>query len=1042
MKERIKFEQKELEPMAVKKTSLFIILLLLLFPILPACNGGGGSGGGGGGGDNNSGSLLQEQLFESSGHADAAAEAFNHWDSEGEVSKTCAKCHNMAGFLDFLGIDGATEGVVDNPVSIDPDADNAFDCELCHNDKTYTWTSVTFPSGLQATSLGREAFCMECHQGRESTLSVDAAITTAAPADDDTPSASLSFKNVHYFAAAATQYADQAMGAYQYAGKSYDIKFAHVQGYQTCITCHSPHSLEVELESCQTCHPTVQDEADLKDIRMFGSKEDYDGDGNTTEGIYYEIETLREKLYAAMQAYADEVVGLDIIYDAASHPYFFGDANGNGIVDEGEGSYDQWTARLLKAAYNYHYSIKDTGAFAHNGKYIIELFYDSIEDLNSALAPESQVDLSTAHRIDAGHFAGSEEAFRHWDGDGEVSSRCSRCHSATGLAEYLQTGTTVAEPISNGFLCSTCHDAIPNFASQRLAADVTFPSGEVVNSGDNTTNLCMQCHQGRESKVSVDTDVAGIGEDTVDSSLGFINVHYFAAGATRYGTEAKGAYEYDGKAYDGNFPHVQAYSGCTDCHDTHALEPKIDECGQCHAGVENEDDILDIRMAGSTNDYNGNGNGTEGIYYEIEGLWDTLYAAIRAYAATTSGTNDIAYDSGSHPYFFNDLNGNGSVDDGEESYDTWTPRLLKAAYNLHYVKKDPGALAHNAKYVIELLYDSIADLGSVPMTGLVRNDSGHFDTASEAFRHWDEDGEVSGSCARCHTPTGFSYYIQNGVSIAMPVSYGLTCETCHVGTDFAGSAPRKYVASVTFPSGVTISNNPSSPDDSFLCISCHQGRESKATIDAKIAAASYSFRNVHYLPAGAVQYGTDALVGYEYDGKTYAGKFEHWGYDTGNCTYCHELDAQQHTFEPKLTSVCTDCHTGVASIEDIRFNRTTDYDGDDNNTERLEDEIAALRDALYAQIRTYASGTLGTAIVYDESSHPYFFVDDNADGIHQEAETTSYDAWDAELMKAAHNYQISIKEPGAWAHNTRYIVQLLIDANEALGGDVSSFHRP
>ena len=33
------------------------------------------------------------------------------------------------------------------------------------------------------------------------------------------------------------------------------------------------------------------------------------------------------------------------------------------------------------------------------------------------------------------------------------------------------------------------------------------------------------------------------------SALRFLNVHYFAAGATLFGTEAKGAYEYNGKTY-------------------------------------------------------------------------------------------------------------------------------------------------------------------------------------------------------------------------------------------------------------------------------------------------------------------------------------------------------------------------------------------------------------------------------------------------------------------------------------------------------------
>ncbi len=36
---------------------------------------------------------------------------------------------------------------------------------------------------------------------------------------------------------------------------------------------------------------------------------------------------------------------------------------------------------------------------------------------------------------------------------------------------------------------------------------------------------------------------------------------------------------------------------------------------------------------------------------------------------------------------------------------------MKAAFNYQYVQKDPGAFVHNPKYVLQFMYDSIADLG-------------------------------------------------------------------------------------------------------------------------------------------------------------------------------------------------------------------------------------------------------------------------------------------------------------------------------------------
>ena len=53
----------------------------------------------------------------------------------------------------------------------------------------------------------------------------------------------------------------------------------------------------------------------------------------------------------------------------------------------------------------------------------------------------------------------------------------------------------------------------------------------------------------------------------------------------------------------------------------------------------------------------------------------------------------------------------------------WTPRLLKAAYNYHLVNEDPGGFMHNAPYIAQLMYDSIANLSEASafeVSGLIR----------------------------------------------------------------------------------------------------------------------------------------------------------------------------------------------------------------------------------------------------------------------------------------------------------------------------------
>ena len=97
-------------------------------------------------------------------HNDSQSEAFRHWDEDGEIQESCAKCHSTPGYEDFLGADGSEAGVVNEPAALG----TTVECVACHNDVTLTKTDVLFPSGVHLENLGDESRCMECHQGRES----------------------------------------------------------------------------------------------------------------------------------------------------------------------------------------------------------------------------------------------------------------------------------------------------------------------------------------------------------------------------------------------------------------------------------------------------------------------------------------------------------------------------------------------------------------------------------------------------------------------------------------------------------------------------------------------------------------------------------------------------------------------------------------------------------------------------------------------------------------------------------------------------------
>lgn len=657
-------------------------------------------------------------MWVESPHHDLEAEAFVHWDGEGEIPVECARCHSTEGYRDFLGVDNTEAGTVDNPAP----TGTGVTCDGCHNSVASNLTTVTFPSGAEITDEGGSVRCMVCHQGRASMVSVDGAIDTAGLTDDpNTPSPDLGFINIHYYAAAATLYGSEASGGYQYAGLRYQMKNDHVPGFDTCAGCHNPHTLEVRVEDCAGCHEEVVSAEDLPFIRMPGSKVDYDGDGDDQEGIAEEIEGLQEILYEAIQAYASDVIGTPLAYSETSYPYFFIDTNDNGEVDEdeanGDHKYNAFSPNLLKAAYNYQVTLKDPGGYAHNPTYHIELLFDSINSLNGEL--EDPIDTEELRRTDPGHFDVTAEAFRHWDEDGMVPGTCARCHTAGGLPVYLENGVTINAEPSNSLTCSTCHDNVGEF-TLRTVDEVKFPSGAMLSFGEGAeSNLCLNCHQGRESTVSVNGVItkAAVGDDEVSPDLTFRNVHYFAAGATLFGSEAQGAYQFEGSEYNGRNLHAEDMQTCTDCHDEHALTVQVNRCDNCHEDVETAEDVLLIRQEAEDVepvDYDGDGDVAEPVRDEIMAMEEVLLASIQAYASETVGTG-IVYDAHSHPYWFIDTDGNGTTDqtevNGDNRYATWTPTLLRAAYNYQYIQKDPGVFAHNPDYALQILYDSIMAVG-------------------------------------------------------------------------------------------------------------------------------------------------------------------------------------------------------------------------------------------------------------------------------------------------------------------------------------------
>lgn len=344
-------------------------------------------------------------------------------------------------------------------------------------------------------------------------------------------------------------------------------------------------------------------------------------------------------------------------------------------------------------------------------------------------------------------------------------------------------------------------------------------------------------------------------------------------------------------------------------------------------------------------------------------------------------------------------------------------------------------------------------------------------------------------CQRCHTSTGFrnrannqdGYNPANNVFVATGKQRELIyCWACHYN-NFGGIRPISTggAPGVKFPSGqVANLDDPGAPGEvapetggSRTCMMCHQGRESGISVQKEINTSTthkHTFINIHYFAAAASFFGSAVIGGYQYglnpgigpSGRTYTGSEQpfliatgsHAGVDKITCSGCHMRtgektpgDVADHHFLPQVSD-CTACHdAGKTAFQDLRFGDNTDYDGDGNTSEGMFFELQDISNALLAAIKNYALNVIGTPIAYDGATYPYFFKDTNGNGVVDPAEgvfANRYNVFDDVLLTAAYNYQVDQKEPCGYIHNRRYIIQLMIDSIDALGGNTSGMVRP
>ena len=263
------------------------------------------------------------------------------------------------------------------------------------------------------STTGNATICVFCHQGRESgyTLFKSKLAALSSP----TSTLNTNFFNSHYLGTGAMLWArngyefSQVTGTLSSgSGMMYGMVTQHQQ--TNCIGCHMAaapnssltytvgnHTWKVVSDdesvinnvTCNTsaCHgsspiPSTNSGGEFDNYRFATDTNDYDGDGDSAEGVPIEITALE-----------NEVIGLlldnGIEYDDTAYPYFFKAT----LAHTSANAFKAWNLATFKAAFNVNFVVKglpsgltqinqpNRSAATHNFRYNIEILQDAYTNL-------------------------------------------------------------------------------------------------------------------------------------------------------------------------------------------------------------------------------------------------------------------------------------------------------------------------------------------------------------------------------------------------------------------------------------------------------------------------------------------------------------------------------------------------------------------------------------------------------------------------------------------------------------------------------------
>jgi predicted CxxxxCH...CXXCH cytochrome family protein len=362
------------------------------------------------------------------------------------------------------------------------------------------------------------------------------------------------------------------------------------------------------------------------------------------------------------------------------------------------------------------------------------------------------------------------------DYDFKTRAGCVQCHTTTGFITYSTAKVntawgTATDKTKEVLTCVGCHSDVANGVVRTVTPVKPFDVETTYQNADmGTSNICADCHSGRNNGATIQAKVAA-GTDF--TNLAFVSPHYLSAAGSLQG---KTGYHFPGRTYTGFSGNSHSTIGvandnatgtagpCVACHmsetDKHSFTPvtadatgtitaiKSNVCSNCHGTT----------LSAATLDTN---------RIDFTKALAVLRAALAARTPAIIVTDN-------YPYVANKNWGTGQNG----------ANLMGATFNLKLFISEPAAYVHNPEYAKQIVADSIiaAVYGGDMTTGSPDINSALAALVSAGTITLEQSNGViayqipSSSCDSCH-----GYAPASHVNYAAAADTSV-CTNCHIYT--------------------------------------------------------------------------------------------------------------------------------------------------------------------------------------------------------------------------------------------------------------------